>query len=261
MSIEKKQQLKIVVMSGKGGVGKSTVAVNLAYAFALEGYKTGLIDADVHGPSQAKLTNTQGLRVHSNDNQKLEPIQVLSHLSVLSIAHLLEHPDQPIIWRGPMKANFIHQMIEDTEWEGYDVLISDCPPGTGDEVLSVVQILKPDAAVIVSTPQELALLDVRKSISFAFDLNISNIVLIENMGVMLCPSCGAETHLFKGNALDKASADFDIPIISRLPFNQEILLSGETGVPVAADSTNTYYRDLFLKAVHYLIDKTKKGGE
>ena len=166
-----KEQLKkikntIVVLSGKGGVGKSTVAVNIAMNFSLKGFKVGLLDVDVHGPSIPTLLGLEGKRLES-DGQFLLPIEYSENLKVISTGFMIEDPTSPIVWRGPMKMGFIKQMISEVLWEELDYLIVDCPPGTGDEPLSVIQTLGDvTGAIIVTTPQKLAVVDVKKSVNF-----------------------------------------------------------------------------------------------
>ena len=173
----------IIVMSGKGGVGKSFVAVNLAYGLALQGKKVGLLDVDIHGPSIAKLTNIEGVPLPINEETgRPMPIKALSNLSVLTVASILSSEDSAIIWRGPMKMALIKQFFSDFDWEELDYLIVDCPPGTGDEPLSVIQTIgKMDGAVIVTTPQDLSVLDVKKSVDFALKMELPILGIVENM--------------------------------------------------------------------------------
>lgn len=216
----------ILVMSGKGGVGKSTVAVNLARAMARSGVATGLLDADVHGPSLSKLTGSEQSQVFS-ENGKLTPVRAEKNLSVLSTAHFLKDPDAPVIWRGPMKHGFLQQMAVDVDWSMVEVLIVDCPPGTGDELLSLTQVFHPVGAVVVSTPQSMALLDARKAIQFCVQTEVPVLGLIENMGTYLCPECGKTSPLFEGDGVEKASADFGLPVLAKIPFNPLVLRAGE----------------------------------
>ena len=223
---------KIIVLSGKGGVGKSTVSVNLAYSLALNGHPTGIMDIDIHGPSVAKMTGIEGRRLETNDGQRAVPIEAVNNLFVLSIASLLENPDDPVIWRGPAKTGVIKQFIEDIDWPELDFLVIDCPPGTGDEPLSAVQLLdKVTGAVIVSTPQDVAFLDARKTINFAKKLNIPVLGIIENMAGFECPHCGKNIDIFKSGGAEKAARDFGIEILGKIPLDPEIVNSGDEGKP------------------------------
>jgi len=222
----------IVVMSGKGGVGKSTIAVNLAYALSEKGNKVGILDTDIHGPSVVKMTGTEDKKLMAQEGQSPTPVQVTENLVVLSIASLLEDPDAPVIWRGPMKMNLIKQFMEEIEWPSLDFLIVDCPPGTGDEPLSVIQILKNiSGVVIVSTPQEIAYLDVRKAINFAKKLEIPILGIVENMTEIVCPHCGQHIELFKAGSGEKALKDFNIDLLGRIPFDVQVGQAGDEGTP------------------------------
>ncbi len=223
---------KIMVMSGKGGVGKSTVAVNLAYGLLLNGKKVGLLDVDIHGPSIAKMVGIEGQPIVANQNGRIAPIIRHQNLSVISVASFLKSTDDPVIWRGPMKMTVIKQFLSDVEWPELDFLIVDCPPGTGDEPLSVAQTIgKVSGAVIVSTPQDIAYLDVRKSIRFCEDLNMPIIGLIENMVSMKCPHCGEMITMFEGQNAQKVKEDFDVELLGRLDFSHEIIASTDNGEP------------------------------
>ncbi|MBN1948926.1 MAG: Mrp/NBP35 family ATP-binding protein, partial [Candidatus Cloacimonetes bacterium] len=182
---------KLIVISGKGGVGKSTVAVNIAHALVSAGKSVGILDVDIHGPSIAKMLGIEGQTLQaSTENMMPMPIQVYENLYAMTIASLLSNPDEPVIWRGPLKMGAIKQFLQDISWPELDYLIVDSPPGTGDEPLSVVQILKKvDGSLIVSTPQDVALLDARKTIKFSQKMNVPIIGIIENMSAFLCPHC------------------------------------------------------------------------
>ncbi len=185
LRMENLQKIKntIVVISGKGGVGKSTVSVNIAYALALQGRRVGIMDVDIHGPSIAKMTGIDNKRlVSEEEGERPRPIEAVHNLFVLSIASMLESPDEAIIWRGPMKMGVIRQFLEDIDWPELDYLVVDCPPGTGDEPLSVIQLIGDvTGVVVVTTPQDVALLDVRKSINFVKKLETPILGIVENM--------------------------------------------------------------------------------
>ena len=221
---------KILIISGKGGVGKSTVSTNLAYSFALNGNKTGILDVDIHGPSIAKLTGIEGKELTFEIGQKPKPIKIINNLYVVTIASMLESSDDPIIWRGPMKMKAIKQLLSDIEWPELDYLIVDCPPGTGDEPLSVIQLLKKvDGTIIVSTPQDVAFLDARKTINFSKNLNIPILGIIENMTGFVCPKCGEKTNIFKSGGGEKACKDFNVRLLGRIPIDTDIVDSGDNG--------------------------------
>ncbi|HEX9949280.1 MAG TPA: Mrp/NBP35 family ATP-binding protein, partial [Thermodesulfobacteriota bacterium] len=195
---EKLEQIDniLIVLSGKGGVGKSTAAVNLALSLSLQGLKTGILDVDIHGPSIPKLLGLTGKRMEIQ-NGELLPLECYANVRVVSMGLLLDNDENPVIWRGPMKANMIREFIQHVAWGKLDYLVVDCPPGTGDEPLSVVQILgKKARAVILTTPQEVALIDVEKCVTFCRQLNLPIAGIIENMSGFICPHCGKETDIF-----------------------------------------------------------------
>jgi ATP-binding protein involved in chromosome partitioning len=221
----------IIVLSGKGGVGKTTVSINLAYGLALKGNNVGILDIDLHGPNIAKMLGVEGEQLTSGP-EGLEPFPVLPNLKAISIALLIEDRDSPIIWRGPMKMGAIKQFLSDVNWGELDYLIIDSPPGTGDEPLSACQLI-PNAsgAVIVTTPQDVAVLDARKTISFARQLHLPVIGVIENMSGFLCPHCGNVTNLFGTGGGERAAADFKVPFLGRIPLEPEMVLHGDAGTP------------------------------
>jgi Mrp family chromosome partitioning ATPase/predicted Fe-Mo cluster-binding NifX family protein len=222
---------KILILSGKGGVGKSTVAVNLAVALAAAGKKTGLLDVDIHGPSVPKMLGIENMPLHGNDGS-INPLEVGDNLRVMSIGLLLRSTDDAVIWRGPMKMNVIKQFLSDVEWGDLDYLVIDSPPGTGDEPLSVAQLV-PDAdgAVIVTTPQTVALIDVRKCVTFCRQLGLPVIGVVENMSGFVCPHCGERTELFKSGGGGKMADDMNIPFIGAVPFDPAVVLSADKGEP------------------------------
>ena len=221
---------KIVVMSGKGGVGKSTVAVNLAIALSLAGKRVGLLDVDIHGPSVPTMLHLEGEGLSTNDGKML-PV-VLGELKVMSIGFLLRERDAAVIWRGPMKMGVIKQFLSDVEWGELDYLIIDSPPGTGDEPLSVCQLI-PDAAgaVIVTTPQEVAATDVRKSIDFCRQLDFPIIGVVENMSGFVCPKCGEVTEIFASGGGQALADKYGIRLLGRIPIDPAICRSGDDGKP------------------------------
>ncbi len=220
----------IVVMSGKGGVGKSTVAVNLAVALASEGYKTGLLDIDIHGPSIPTMLKLQNMRAVS-DGTLLQPVEV-GDMKVMSIGFLIENADDAIIWRGPMKAGVIGQFLTEVNWGELDYLVVDSPPGTGDEPLSVCQQIKGAfSTLIVTTPQEVAAADVRKSINFCNQLGAKVIGVVENMSGFVCPQCNHETHIFNSGGGEKTAKDAGVPFLGKIPIDPLIGIACDKGAP------------------------------
>lgn len=219
----------VVVLSGKGGVGKSTVSANLAAGLAMEGKRTGLLDVDVHGPSIPRLLKLTGSRPDMADNM-LVPVDWHWNLGVMSIGFLLPGKDDAVIWRGPAKAGVIQQLAEQVGWGERDVLVVDCPPGTGDEPLSVLQIFGDKAmAVIVTSPQDVAVDDVRRSITFCRQLDTPILGIIENLSGFACPSCGAIHEIFSSGGGEKLAVEAGVPFLGRIPIDPEVARSGDDG--------------------------------
>lgn len=233
---------KIVVLSGKGGVGKSTVSANLAVALARSGSRVGLLDVDVHGPSIPRLLGLGGKSPEMRGNAML-PVPWSEKLTVMSLGFLLDDKNTATIWRGPAKAGVIRQFLQDVEWGELDFLVVDCPPGTGDEPLSVLQLIGKDAAaVIVTTPQAVALDDVRRSVGFCTTTGTAMLGLIENMSGFTCPDCGTVSEIFGGVSGGETSgtsggqalaAESGIPFLGRIPLAREVMASGDGGGTLA----------------------------
>jgi ATP-binding protein involved in chromosome partitioning len=222
---------QILVLSGKGGVGKSTVAVNLAVSLALSGKSVGLLDIDIHGPSVPKILNLEGKPVQALGDT-IVPIKMLENLKVMSIGFLLRGSDDAVIWRGPMKYQMIKQFMKDVDWGDLDFLIVDSPPGTGDEPLSIVQLLEnADGAIIVTTPQEVALSDVRKCISFCRNLRLPVLGVLENMSGFVCPKCGEKTDVFKSGGGETMANQMHVPFLGRIPIDPQIVQACDSGRP------------------------------
>ncbi|MFA4825405.1 MAG: Mrp/NBP35 family ATP-binding protein [Methanoregula sp.] len=221
----------IMVLSGKGGVGKSTVSVNLAYALSNHGKKVGLLDLDMHGPNVPKMLGIEDHKLAMMDD-KIEPVRVTGMLSVLSMAFLLPDTSTPIIWRGPMKMAAIQQFLGEVNWGPLDYLVVDLPPGTGDEALTIAQ-LAPNVrgAVIVTTPQDVATMDARKSAKFIEKLGLPVIGIIENMSGMLCPHCGEEIDLFGKGGGKKIAEELRVPFLGAIPIDIEMRKAGDEGRP------------------------------
>lgn len=221
---------KILVMSGKGGVGKSSVSSGLAMRLAATGEPVGLLDVDIHGPSLAGMMGLEGMLDLSADGQVL-PKQVQNNLKVVSMQSLMKDADQAVIWRGPAKTGVIRQFIGDVLWGDLKYLIIDSPPGTGDEPLSVAQTIPAAKAVIVTTPQDVALSDVRKSINFCRVINLEIIGLIENMGPFECPCCHKTIELFKSGGGQATAEKMNVPFLGTLPFDPQVVKACDTGIP------------------------------
>ena len=223
----------IVVMSGKGGVGKSTVSANLAVELSTRGYQVGLVDADMHGPDIPQMLGLVDDKPVMDENKKIIPVSYSNNLKVISIEYFLPSRDTPVIWRGALKHKMIQQFIKDMAWGKLDFLIFDLPPGTGDEPLSIVQIIpKITGFVVVGTPQEVAMIDVKKAINFAKQLNTPVIGLIENMSGFICPHCGKTTYIFKEGTGEKVSKEFGINFLGSIPLEASVVEDGDDGTPM-----------------------------
>jgi len=219
---------KFLVMSGKGGVGKTSVSVNLSMALAKKGYKVGLMDVDIHGPDVPRMLGLKGM-LDLNEQRKLTPMSFSENLTAVSLESLIPNKDDAIIWRGPMKHQVIRQFISDVEWGELDHLIIDSPPGTGDEPLSVAQTISDARAIVVTTPQEISLADVRKSINFCKTVNLEIFGIIENMSGFDCPHCGETVDIFGSGGGEKTAAAFNIPFLGKIPFDPKVVSCGDSG--------------------------------
>jgi len=219
---------KFIIMSGKGGVGKTSVSVNLALALADKGYRVGLMDVDLHGPDIPHMLGVSGM-LTADDTKKMVPIPYSDHLKIISMESLMPNRDEAIIWRGPVKHAAIRQFIGDVTWGNLDFLIIDSPPGTGDEPLTVAQLIPDAKAVIVTTPQEVALADIRKSISFCRNVRMKILGIIENMSGFICPHCGKAVDLFGTGGGEKTALKSGIPFLGRIPFDPEMVRCGDSG--------------------------------
>lgn len=226
---------KIVVLSGKGGVGKSSVATNLAVALSLAGKKTGLLDVDLHGPSIPTLLGLEG-RFPAQNNGQIEPVDYNDSLKVMSVGLLLRNQTDALIWRGPAKHGMIKQFLANVAWGALDYLIVDCPPGTGDEPLSVIQLLDgANGAIIVTTPQDVALNDVRKSVTFCAQLKLPVIGVVENMSGFVCPHCCKEVDIFKRGGGKTMADEMAVPFLGGIPLDPAMVSAGDAGEPLVAN--------------------------
>ena len=220
---------KILVMSGKGGVGKTSTSVNLSIALADKGYNVGIMDVDLHGPDVPRMLGLEGTP-QVNENKKLNPISYSKNLTAISIESFTPNKDDAIIWRGPLKFSAIKQFIGDIDWGNLDFLVIDAPPGTGDEPLTVAQTISDAKAIIVTTPQEVALADVRKSINFCKTVKMEIFGLIENMSGFLCPHCGEMVELFGAGGGEKTANQMGVRFLGRIPFDPQMVACGDSGV-------------------------------
>jgi len=255
---------KFLVLSGKGGVGKSTVATNLAITLSVQGYNVGLMDADIHGPNIPKMLGIEDQHPYTTE-QGLIPVNALHNLKVMSIAFLLKSKDDAVIWRGPLKHQVIGQFLGDVYWGDLDYLIVDLPPGTGDEALSVAHLIKDvDGAIIVTTPQDVSLLDSRKAVTFARQLKLPLVGIVENMSGFKCPHCHKSIDLFKKGGGEKTAREMLIPFLGRIPIEPEIVNRGDSGVPLTASSECpeiTHVFEEICKKWQELLEGRSKGSD
>ncbi len=218
---------KLLVMSGKGGVGKTTVAVNLAYSLSKRGFKTGLLDIDVHGPNVPKMLNLESEKLRGKGDKRIVPVKYNKLLKVVSMAFLLEKKDA-VVWRGPMKHKLINQFVNDVEWEDLDFLIVDFPPGTGDEAISISQLLKNiTGSIIVSTPQQVSMIDAERAISFSREVDVPVVGIIENM----------TGDLFGKGTMESFAKENDVDYLGSLELSKDVVVSSDSGVPFVDDDS------------------------
>lgn len=251
---------KILVMSGKGGVGKSSIAAYLAAALARRGRRVGLMDVDLHGPSIPRMV---GLKPESRphvQNNKMTPIDCIENLRVMSIETLNPDKDAATIWRGPLKGGAIRQFIADIDWGDLDYLIVDSPPGTGDEPLTVAQIIPDAKALVVTTPQEVSLADVRKAIHFCREVNMAILGVVENMSGLVCPHCGGRIDLFKSGGGAQTAQRAEIPFLGRLPLEPAVVIGGDAGNLMLLEDRSLEFSRAFQELVN-TIERILDGGE
>jgi len=247
---------KIVIISGKGGVGKTTVAVNLAMSLASVGLRVGILDVDITGPNVLKMLGVDPElkpRVDA-DAKKFYPINGPLNIKVMSMAFLTLTPDDPVIWRGPMKMSAVRQFLGDAMWGELDYLICDLPPGTSDETLDILQLIPDENIVIVSTPQEVALMDARKTIKMAMVMKREVLGIIENHSGFSCPHCGEYIDLYPPGGAEKAATDFNIELLGKIPFEVEISQQGDQGLPFVLK----YPDNKATKAFKAIVNKVRE---
>jgi len=250
----------IAVLSGKGGVGKSTVAVNLAVALAQRGLRVGLFDADIHGPSVPKLLGCESARIAPGEDGML-PVAHGQGMVIMSIKYFLQSDDDAVIWRGPLKYSSIMQLLGQTEWGDLDYLIIDLPPGTGDEPLSVLQLVPHvHGALVVTTPQDVALADVRRSITFCRQLEVHVLGIVENMSYLICPHCGSTVNVFPGPGGERLAREMRIPLLARIPLDPRVGESGDSGKPFVLSGTDVPAAAAFGDLVVAVLSGTADEG-
>jgi ATP-binding protein involved in chromosome partitioning len=235
---------KIVIFSGKGGVGKTTVAVNLAYALVANSQKVGLLDADITGPNVPKMVGLNGVPTVDPENKNINP-QEKEGLFIISMAGMIP-ADAPVIWRGPMRSGAITQFLSDVIWGNLDYLLADLPPGTGDEVLTTAQKMAPDVAIVVTTPQEVAITDCRRAVNMAKKLNIHHIGVVENMAGLVCPHCSKNIDLFGHGGGEKMADDMGAVFLGRIPMDLETRTGGDQGNPVVIGHPDSTVSKAFI---------------
>lgn len=238
---------KIIVGSNKGGVGKSTVTTNLAMALAEKGFKVGLADADLHGPNVPKLVKAENVRLRAEEDGII-PFETRNGLKVASLGFLIEDPNMHIAWRDAVKYDFIIELLGNINWGTLDYLLFDLPPGTGNEQITIIDFIGDvDGAIIVTTPQDLALLDARKMISFARDSNVPIVGIIENMSTLTCPHCQKEIDVFKKGGGEKLAQELVLPYLGKIPLDAEITLQSDNGEPVVISRPDSAAAKAFMK--------------
>jgi len=249
---------KIMVMSGKGGVGKSTVAVNLAVGLSLQDFMVGLLDVDLHGPSIPKMLGARDLKLTRRPDGKLGAIKYSPNLKFLSIEPLLPSEDSAVIWRGPIKISAIKQFIGDIDWGELDYLVIDAPPGTGDEPLTIAKTIPDAYALIVTTPQEVSLIDVKKSIRFCQKVKLRILGIVENMSGFICPHCGKAIDLFKRGGGQKLAEEMGVRFLGRIPVDPRVVDTGDAGRPIVGSYPESVTAKAFEELIRNVVSATEE---
>ncbi|MCR4404410.1 MAG: Mrp/NBP35 family ATP-binding protein [Candidatus Acetothermia bacterium] len=242
---------KLVVFSGKGGVGKTTVAVNLAYALARSGKEVGLLDADLTGPNVPQMVGLQEPPAVAEE-EMLPQAASLPNLKVISLATMIP-ADAPVIWRGPMRSKALEQFLGDVAWGELDFLVADLPPGTGDEVMTIAQRMEPELAIIVTTPQEVSLIDARRAINMAKRMGIPKIGVVENMSSFRCPNCGHELELFGSGGGERAARELAVMFLGKIPFNLEARRGADLGRPIVLEDQGADISEAFEQIAREIV--------
>lgn len=251
-------RFKLFIMSGKGGVGKSSISVNLAAALALKGYRVGLLDVDIHGPTVPHLLGLTG-GLETSRGSLLIPKKFHNLLSVVSMESLLRDPDQAVLWRGPMKTAAIRQFIADVDWGKLDYLVIDSPPGTGDEPMTVLKTIPEALSIVVTTPQEISLADVRKAINFLQYAHANILGLVENMSSLICPHCQSRIELFKTGGGKALAEKYGLKFLGAVPLDPAAVVAGDLGRPVVMLEEDTPSKQALI--LMQLADSVIKAAE
>lgn len=255
-----KIKYKLFIMSGKGGVGKSSVSVNVAAALAARGFKVGLLDVDIHGPSVPTLLGISGT-LDMDRGSLIMPKKYNDNLHVVSMESLLKDPDQAVLWRGPMKTSAIRQFISDVQWGELDFLVVDSPPGTGDEPMTVLKTIPEALAVVVTTPQEVSLSDVRKSINFLQYAQANVLGVVENMSGLVCPHCHGNIDLFKKGGGKDLAEKYGLEFLGAIPLDPATVVAGDLGTPVVLLKEDSFAKDAFTKLADTIAESAQKSFE
>ncbi len=241
---------KILVMSGKGGVGKSTVSVNLALGLAKKGHQVGLMDVDIHGPDVVRMLDLKGnVEPPETPDALVPPLKYNDNLKVVSLEYMMRDRDEAIIWRGPLKIQAIRQFVADMDWGDLDYLIIDAPPGTGDEPLSVAQTIPNVKAIVVTTPQNIALADVRKSINFCKTVDVDIVGLVENMSGFVCPHCNETVDIFKSGGGENLARELELPFLGKIPMDPKVVMAGDDGKPYLSSDAESPATKAFSEVI------------
>lgn len=255
-----KIKYKLFIMSGKGGVGKSSVSVNVAAALAARGYKVGLMDVDIHGPSVPTLLGISGT-LEIDRGSLIVPKEYNENLHVVSMESLLKDPDQAVLWRGPMKTSAIRQFISDVQWGELDFLVVDSPPGTGDEPMTVLKTIPDALCVVVTTPQEVSLSDVRKSINFLQYAQANVLGVVENMSGLVCPYCHKEIDLFKKGGGKALAEKYGLDFLGAIPLDPATVVAGDLGKPVVLLEEESFAKKGFLELADSIAETAQNSFE